>query len=131
MTATALASFENTKHESAALELGAQGCSRVTLHRIYSGALRGESHAELIACHTAEGVFGYVGCDYFKGTVDGREGSFVYQHGEMHDQDGTRPFGFVVTGSGTGELAGLKGDLLISVTGNGAHQVKLEYILEI
>jgi hypothetical protein len=130
MTATALASFENTKHESAALEMGPQGCARVTLHRIYSGALVGESQAELLACQTAEGVFGYVGLDHFKGTLDGRAGSFVYQHGEMHDRDGRRPFGFVVTGSGTGELAGLRGDLLISVAGSGAHQVKLEYTLE-
>ena len=130
MTATALAKFENIKHESAALELGAEGCARLMLHRTYSGALVGESQAELLACHTAEGVFGYVGCDHFKGTLDGRAGSFVFQHGEMHDREGTRPFGFVVTGSGTGELAGLTGDVLISVTGNGAHHLKLEYRLD-
>ena len=130
MTVTALASFENTEHESAALGFGSQGCARVILRRTYSGALVGESQAELLACQTAEGVFGYVGLDHFKGTLDGRAGSFVYQHGEMHDQGGRRPFGFIVTGSGTGALAGLRGDVLISVSPGGAHQVKLEYALD-
>jgi hypothetical protein len=130
MTARALASFENTKHESAALGFGPQGCARVTLQRAYSGALVGESRAELLACPAAEGVFGYVGLDYFEGTLDGRAGSFVYQHGEMHDPGGRRPFGFIVTGSGTGELAGLRGEVSISVSPGGAHEVKLEYAFD-
>jgi hypothetical protein len=75
-------------------------------------------------------VFGYVGIDHFTGALDGRTGSFVYQHGEMHDQGARRPFGFIVTGSGTGELAGLRGDLLISASADGAHQVKLDYAFE-
>lgn len=129
MTASALARFENTRHESAALEIGPQGCARVTLDRTYSGALIGKSRAELLVCQTAEGVFGYVGLDHFEGTLDGRAGSFVYQHGEMHDQGTRRPFGFIVTGSGTGALAGLKGDVLISVSPDGSHQVKLQYTL--
>ena len=130
MTATALASFENTKHNSAALGFGPEGCARVALQRTYSGGLVGESQGELLACPTADGVFGYVGLDHFEGTLDGRAGSFVYQHGEMHDQGGRRPFGFIVTGSGTGELAGLRGEVSISVSPGGAHEVKFEYAFE-
>jgi hypothetical protein len=130
MTATATASFVNTRHESAALGFGPQGCARVTLHRTYSGSLVGESQGELLVCPTAEGVFGYVGIDHFTGALDGRRGSFVYQHGEMHDQGSRRPFGFVVTGSGTGELAGLRGDLAISTSAEGAHQLTLDYAFE-
>jgi len=127
MTATSLANFENTKHESAPLEFGPEGCARVTIERTYGGSLVGESRAELLVCPTADGMFGYVGIDHFTGALDGRTGSFVYQHGEMHERGSTRAFGFIVTGSGTGQLAGLRGDLLISVSADGDHQVKLDY----
>jgi uncharacterized protein DUF3224 len=130
MTEAVSASFQNITHESVPLGFGPEGCARVTIHRTYSGALVGESQAELLVCPTAEGVFGYVGFDHFKGRLDGRAGSFVYQHGEMHDRGARRAFGFVVTGSGSGELAGLRGDLLISVSADGAHDLKLEYALD-
>ena len=44
------------------------------------------------------------------GTLDGRAGTFVIQHGATMNPDGSAfQFGNVVPGSGTGELAGLRG----------------------
>ena len=45
-----------------------------------------------------------------RGTLDGRAGTFVLQHGATGAPDGSPfMFGHVVPGSGTGALAGLRG----------------------
>jgi hypothetical protein len=61
--------------------------------------------------------------------VNGREGSFVYTHAATAaggTQSGDRP---VVGGSGTGELAGIGGQLLIDVLPEGGHVLTLDYEL--
>ncbi|MGH7646503.1 MAG: SDR family oxidoreductase, partial [Gemmatimonadaceae bacterium] len=50
---------------------------------------------------------GYVATDRFTGSVSGRAGSFVFQHGGTIDRGKLTPFGYLVPGSGTGELEGL------------------------
>jgi Protein of unknown function (DUF3224) len=38
-----------------------------------------------------------------------------------------RPFGYIVPGSGTGELQGLQGEATISVSTTGEHTLTLDY----
>src|SRR4051812_21227025 len=99
MAERAVARFENTSHETAGLGFGPQSCGRAAIRRTFEGDLVGESQAELLVCQPAETLFGYVGLDVFTGTLAGRRGSFVFQHGEMYEQGTARPFGFVVSGS--------------------------------
>ena len=61
--------------------------------------------------------------------VNGREGSFVYTHAATAaggTQAGDWP---VVAGSGTGELAGIGGQLRIDVLPEGGHVLTLDYEL--
>ena len=95
-----------------------------------TGDLVGKSTAELLACTSGPDRFGYVGVDRFTGRLKGRSGSFVFQHGGMHDKGTLRPFGYVVAGSGTDELKGLLGEVKISVTPAGAHTIELDYDFE-
>jgi Protein of unknown function (DUF3224) len=76
--------------------------TRATVRKRYSGALDGESVAELLTC----GELAYAANERVTGTLDGRDGTFVLQHGAWEDGQ----WGFVVPGSGTGALAGLRGD---------------------
>ena len=72
------------------------------MRKAFGGALRGESVAELLTC----GELAYMANERVTGALDGRTGTFVLQHGASEGGQ----WGFVVPGSGTGELAGLRGD---------------------
>ena len=130
MATRALATFDNLSHDTSPLGLDAGGCARAQIVRRYEGDLIGESRAELLISQPADGLFGYVGLDVFTGSLAGRTGSFVFQHGGMYEAGAMRPFGFVVTGSGAGELTGLRGDIVIAALPNGRHAVTLDYAFD-
>ena len=94
--------------------------ARITVRKRFSGALEGESVAELLVCAEA----GYVASERVRGRLDGRAGTFVLQHGGT--QGGGKPFQFgnVIPGSGTGALAGLRGTVVIE-----HERYRLEYEL--
>jgi hypothetical protein len=50
------------------------------------------------------------------GRLGEREGSFVFQHGGAIEHGVLRPFGYIVPGSGTGDLRGLRGEASIRVS---------------
>jgi uncharacterized protein DUF3224 len=78
---------------------------------------------------TADRV-GYVATDIFDGAVAGRKGGFVFQHGGSIDRGVLRPFGYVVPGSGSGELAGIMGDIEIAFVPPATHTIALTYRFE-
>lgn len=129
--AQAKAMFNNTSHEASPLGSGGveAGRSRLAVHRNYVGDMVGESIGDLLVCQTGEGRFGYVGMDLFNGVLEGRTGSFVFQHGEMNEGGVIRAFGFIVTGSGTEDLRGINGDVSISLSGENEHTIMLNYSL--
>lgn len=123
-----ISTFENTKHEPQPGESnGTDGRSHVKAERVYKGALVGESAADILVCQTSEKDFGYVGMDLFKGSLEGLAGSFVYQHGELNVGGKVKPFGFIVTGSGTEALKGIEGDVSISVSPEWVHTITLDW----
>ncbi|RSN40064.1 DUF3224 domain-containing protein [Amycolatopsis sp. WAC 04197] len=82
--------------------------TRIVIRKTYRGALAGTGVAEVLTAQ-GEGGAGYVASERIEGTLDGRPGSFVIQHGGLADGDEQSTFGAVVPKSGTGELAGLSG----------------------
>ena len=98
------ATFEITGWDQATYDEPDEGPpgTRATVRKAYAGALEGESVAELLTC----GELAYLANERVSGTLDGRAGTFVLQHGAWEGGQ----WGFVVPGSGTGELAGLRGD---------------------
>jgi hypothetical protein len=80
--------------------------TRATVRKTFAGGVRGESVAELLTC----GELAYMANERVSGSVDGRAGTFVLQHGAWEGGQ----WGFVVPGSGTGELAGLRGDARVT-----------------
>lgn len=85
--------------------------TRITIRKRYRGALEGTGVATVL---TAQGEDGqaYVACERVEGVLDGREGTFVIQHGGVGDAASQRTFGQIVPGSGTGELRGLAGEAI-------------------
>ncbi|MEZ4702921.1 MAG: DUF3224 domain-containing protein, partial [Rhodothermales bacterium] len=80
---------------------------RVTVKKTYKGPLTGEGVAELLLC----GQEGYLANERVSGELEGRSGTFVLQHGGVRQgEEAVMQFGLVIPGSGTGELANLRGD---------------------
>ena len=83
----------------------ARRSTRAVVGKAYAGALAGESLAELLT----SGELAYLANERVTGTLDGRSGTFVLQHGAWEGGQ----WGYVVPGSGTGELAGLRGTAMM------------------
>ncbi|MER5394459.1 DUF3224 domain-containing protein [Saccharopolyspora sp. NPDC002686] len=82
--------------------------TRILIRKTYRGALEGTGVAEVLTAQGTAGA-GYVASELITGTLEGRQGTFVIQHGGLADGDDQSTFGTVVPHSGTGELAGLSG----------------------
>jgi hypothetical protein len=102
--------------------------SRVHITRTFTGDLEGESTAEIMIAKS-EGGGGYIGHDRVTGRLGGKSGSFVFQHGGIMGPDGTSNTGTIVPGSGTEELAGLKGEGTMLADEEGNHTFTLTYEL--
>jgi Protein of unknown function (DUF3224) len=75
-----------------------------------------------------EAPVGYSALELVTGTLEGRTGSFVMQHSGVVDDAATAPAGVVLPGTGSGELAGIRGSMTIEHGESGAVLV-LDYEL--
>jgi hypothetical protein len=102
---------------------------RLSIDKQFHGDLDATSRGQMLTAGTdVKGSAGYVAIEKVTGTLAGRSGSFVLQHsGTM-----TRGAGVlsvtVVPDSGTDQLAGLRGTMIITIEG-GTHLYALEYSL--
>jgi hypothetical protein len=97
---------------------------RAVVRKTYTGDLAATSVADLLTCQGDEGA-AYLANERVVGELGGRRGSFVLQHGASGGTGAEpRQWAFVVPGSGTGELVGLRGH------GTLAHElITLDYEL--
>ncbi|GLZ04801.1 hypothetical protein Acsp03_22670 [Actinomadura sp. NBRC 104412] len=107
--------------------------TRVRVGKTFHGDLVGTSVTELITVESVEGgPLAYVGIETVQGILHGREGTFVLQHSGGSD-DGTPETQWlrwlIVSGSGTGELTGIRGEGRIVVGADGTHSWSLDYTL--
>lgn len=93
--------------------------TRATVRKKLAGVLEGTSVAEVTM--TAQGTGqAYSALERVEGTLAGRTGTFLLQHGGAGDETGQEAFGHVVPGTGTGELAGLTGTAVFAHDEAGA-----------
>ncbi len=97
--------------------------SQVVVEKTFAGAVSGTSTARVLTAQ-AEAGQGYVASERFEGTIEGRRGTLVYQHGGIMDGEDGTTFGTIVPGSGTDELADLRGTITFWHDAQGA-SVKL------
>jgi Protein of unknown function (DUF3224) len=100
--------------------------SRARVTKTFGGDVVGTSRAELILAGTDGGSRAYAGFEQVTGTVRGRAGSFVLRHAAEGDAAGGWLTWTVLPGSGTGELAGLRGEGQITRHDDGSHSYWLE-----
>ena len=120
------------KYEPSAYHEPADGpvLTRIHVQESFSGDIEGDGAVEFLQAGRADGSASFVGIERVTGRLAGREGTFLLQ--DAGTVDGTMVSGewFVVPGSGTGQLAGLRGEGGFRANlGEGA-QVHLDYWFE-
>jgi len=102
---------------------------RMTIDKQFHGDLEGVSRGQMLTALTSvEGSAGYVAIERVSGTLHGRSGSFTLQHSSLMRRGEPQQNIIVVPDSGTGQLAGLAGKMVIKI-GRGEHSYDFEYTL--
>ena len=102
---------------------------RQTLDKQFHGDLEAISLGEMMAFMSGTpGSGAYVALERVDGTLHGRRGSFVLQHTGVMNRGVPSLSVMVVPDSGTGELAGLSGAMMIHIE-NRRHSYTFEYAL--
>lgn len=76
----------------------------------FSGDIQGEGKVRFIQAARADGSASFVGIERVRGSIHGRQGSFLLQDSGTLVGNEVKGDWFVVPGSGTGELRGLRGE---------------------
>jgi hypothetical protein len=101
----------------------------MSIYMTFHGDLNAVSKGEMLSAMTStQGSAGYVAIEQVAGALSGKQGSFVLQHfGTMSGGD-SRLILKVVPDSGSGELSGLTGEMLIRIE-EGQHYYDFDYDL--
>ncbi len=108
---------------------GAPAMARRRLDKQYRGDLQGQAVGEMQAAGQPQaGEAAYTALESFTGTLQGRRGGFALAHLGLMHAGGQDLRIAIVPGSGSGELAGIHGELLLRIEG-GVHHYTLHYQL--
>jgi uncharacterized protein DUF3224 len=81
----------------------------IHLHETFAGEIEGESPVRALQVLRENKSANLVSLQRFRGKIGGRQGTFVLQGSEVVENGKIKATWFVVPGSGTGELRGLRG----------------------
>jgi len=104
--------------------------NRMILDKQYHGDLEASGKGQMLTAGTdVKGSGAYVAIEKVSGVLKGRSGSFVLQHAGTMAQNVPQLTIIVVPDSGTGELKGLTGKMMINIAADGKHSYDFEYML--
>jgi len=110
-------------------EIGDPTVGRMSLDKQFHGDLQASSRGQMLAVHgDAKGSAGYVAMERVIGSLHGRSGSFALQHSGTMTRGAPQLVITVVPDSGTGELLGLAGTLMINIV-DRKHFYEFDYTL--
>jgi hypothetical protein len=101
--------------------------NRLTLTKQFEGDLQANSTGEMLSSmgmHPESA--GYVVIEQVRGSLEGKEGTFVLQHYGIMNRAKSLLYLTVIPDSGTGDLQGLSGSMNIIVD-NGEHRYEFDY----
>jgi hypothetical protein len=102
---------------------------RMTIDKQFHGDLEGVSRGQMLTALTSvEGSAGYVAIERVSGTLHGRSGYFTLQHSSVIRRGEPQQNIIVAPDSGTGQLAGLAGKMVVKIA-DGEHSYDFEYTL--
>ena len=95
----------------------------------FSGAIEGDGSIEWLMCYLPAGGADMVGHQRIDGSVDGRRGTFLIEAVGQHDGKASTATWRIIDGSGTGELAGIRGEGGFEAPGGKIVTYRLDYDL--
>ena len=127
---TATGSFTVDTFDATPLDGDGGVLAHVELTKTFSGGLTGTSTVYMTSARTAvDNSAGYVAIERVVGVVDDLDGTFVLQHSGTSDGGMQSLTVTVVPDSGTGSLAGLRGEFTIGADAPGGHDYTFTYTL--
>jgi hypothetical protein len=84
--------------------------TRANVIKTFTGDLEAEGHVEYLMMYAGDGSAAVVGLERIVGRLAGKKGSFVLQRTGTFEDGVAKEAYFVVPGSGTGDLRGLRGE---------------------
>jgi hypothetical protein len=99
-------------YEPQPYDAGGDGPDLVEIHvtETFSGDINGEGVVRFLQAIRADGSASFVGIERVTGSIAQRDGSFLLQDAGTLEGNRVKGDWFVIPGSGTGELAGLRGE---------------------
>ena len=108
---------------------GGPKITRASVLYEFEGELSGEGRLEYLMSYLPDSTATFVGYQRFVGQLGSRQGSFVFQHGGHFANGVASDTWRVVAGSGTGDLAGIRGQVDFSAPHQDRYEIILEYEL--
>ena len=120
------------KYEPASYEEPPEGpvLTRIHVEESFDGDISGDGVVVFLQAARADGSASFVGIERVTGTVGGRAGSFLLQDAGTVAGNIVSGDWFVIPGSGTGALAGLRGEGGFRANLGENAQVHLDYWFE-
>lgn len=110
-------------------KVGDPTVGRMSLDKQFHGDLDATSKGQMLAGGTdVKDSAGYVAMERVIGTLHGHKGTFALQHSGTMTRGTLQTSITVVPDSGTGELVGLAGKMMINIV-DGKHYYEFEYTL--
>jgi hypothetical protein len=103
--------------------------TRAAVTKTFTGEIVGEAQVEYLMMYRSDGSASYVGLERVVGQVAGKKGSFVLQRTGVFENGVAKESYFVIPGSGTGELQGLRGEGTSALGHGTEHPMTLSYEL--
>lgn len=109
---SAKATIAVQKYEPVAYDEQPEGTtlSKIHVEETFSGDIEGQGIVEFLQAARANGSASFVGIERVTGKLGGKSGTFLLQDNGTVESNAVSGDWFVVPGSGTGELKGLRGE---------------------
>ena len=109
---------------------GGPKLTRASITKAYQGDIEGEGALEYLLVHRDDGSADFMGLERSVGRIGDRSGSFVLQHSGTFDGGTAKATWFVVPGSSTGDLRGLRGEGGFASGHADSYPITLDYDFE-
>ncbi len=104
--------------------------TRASVAKTFTGDIEGEGQVEYLMMYRADGSASFLGLERFVGRIGDKAGTFVLQRTGVFEGGQAKESYWVIPGSGTGDLRGLRGDGSSSVGHGTEHPFRLDYQLD-
>ncbi len=131
MLSKANTTFKITKWEEESISelTGGGGLRRAHITKSYEGELQGDGIVEYLMAYKPEGSASFTGYEVVTCVLNGKSGSFVFEHRGKFKDGVVDSTWSIAEGSGSGELAGIRGEVYFKAGHQAEYAVTLEYEL--